>query len=703
MAGPWERYATQSEAPAGPWQRYGEDRAPPDWYKEKYGLTDQTAEEAMAGPEGQKLAGELRNKADRMLLEAAGGQAANPAYAGITSAANTALLNIPRNVGAAVRTLKTGKPFSQEYEYLKSVDEAAARQSPWASGLGTAAGVVGQVAALPVAPAASLAGRVAQGAAIGAGASGVAELADTKDLRSAGLAALGGAALGGVAPPALEGFAAGAGAIGRAVGGPVRALANADAEAARRVSGALSRDAAIGGQQLDETALRAAQATGQPAVVADMGGETTRGLARSAANTSPEARAALSKVANDRFEGQAPRVADFVMGLGSGRDAITARESLKAQAARANKPAYAKAFAQAPGGMWNDDLAQLAQAPVVADAIRGATRTGANKAAAEGFKPVKNPFTTTASGDITLSDPNVTPSLQFWDAVKRNLDDKIGALQRSGENSAARDAIELRRQLVEGLDAAAPAYKQARAGAAAFFGAADALDAGEKFVSARGKNSEYARVIAKMSAPERKLFADGFASRLSQQINETGDRRSVLNSIFQSPAARERVTLALGPQKAKEFEAFMRVEGLMDQLRTAVQGNSTTTRQLIEAGLAGGIGGYLSADNFSAGAMLGAIARVGKTRIDARVARRVGEMLASGDPAEFQRLAKMASKSKPIMDFIKAADVRLGAALSGAGESVGNRMITITRGITGNNPAARADDENNGPIPRIGN
>lgn len=696
---PWERYQAAGDAPpAGPWDRYGDNRQPPAWYKEKYGLTDQTAEEAMASPEGQKLAGELRNKADRMLLEAAGAE--SPVYAGLSSAANTALLNVPRNIKAGIMSLQSGKPFSQEYDYVKSVDEAAARQSPWASGAGTVAGIGSQIAVMPYAAPETLLGRAGLGALYGGGISGVSEFADTKDPRSAGVAALGGAALGFIAPPAVEGLAKGAGAVAGAVSGPIRSLANADAEAARRVSGALNRDAAIGGTQLDEAALRAAQGAGQPAVVADMGGETTRALARSAANTSPEARAALSKVANDRFEGQAPRVSEFVMGLGSGQDAITARESLKAQAARANRPAYAKAFAQGGAGSWDEGLAQLAQAPVVADAIKGATRTGANKAAAEGFRPVKNPFVTLETGEVALRDPNSKPTLQFWDAVKRNLDDKIGSLQRSGENSAARDAVELRRQLVEYMDRDFPAYKEARTGAAAFFGAEDALDAGEKFVTAKGKNSEYARAIAKMSEPERKLFADGFASRLSQQISETGDRRSVLNSIFQSPAARERVTLALGPQKAKEFEAFMRVEGLMDSLRTAVQGNSTTTRQLIEAGLAGGIGGYLSADNFSAGAMLGAVARVGKMRIDARVAKRVGEMLSSGDPAEFQRLTKMAAKNQSIMDFIKAADVRLGAALSGAGESVGNRMVTITRGLANQVPA-RADGEDAGDIPAV--
>jgi len=207
---PWERYQSTATAPAteaGPWAKYAAAPAP-----------QQTADEAIGSPEGQKLAGELRNKADRMLLEAAGPTAESPAYAGITSAANTALLNIPRNVGAAVRTVKTGRPFSQEYNYLRAVDEAAARQSPLAAGAGTVAGVVGQVAALPVAPAASLLGRAAQGAAIGAGASGAAELADTKDLARAGEAALGGAVIGGAAAPVVSGLAKVANAGARAAG-----------------------------------------------------------------------------------------------------------------------------------------------------------------------------------------------------------------------------------------------------------------------------------------------------------------------------------------------------------------------------------------------------------------------------------------------------------------------------------------------------
>ncbi len=79
---PWERYATQGEAPAaGPWAKYAQ--AP------------QSYEEAVASPEGQQLvgelrtkAGELRDEADRTFLKNAGAE--SPAYAWITSSANTA-------------------------------------------------------------------------------------------------------------------------------------------------------------------------------------------------------------------------------------------------------------------------------------------------------------------------------------------------------------------------------------------------------------------------------------------------------------------------------------------------------------------------------------------------------------------------------------------------------------------------------------
>jgi hypothetical protein len=177
---PWERYQTAEPASSGPWAKYA---AP---------VHEQTADEAMASPEGQQLAKELRSKADRQILEEAG---AGPVSTALSGFANAAFLNAPRNVAAGIRSVRDGKSFSDEYAFLKSVDEAAARER----GATQAAGISGALAGgalIPIAPAASLFGRAAQGAALGGGLSGASELIDTKDLGSAARAGVTGAAFG---------------------------------------------------------------------------------------------------------------------------------------------------------------------------------------------------------------------------------------------------------------------------------------------------------------------------------------------------------------------------------------------------------------------------------------------------------------------------------------------------------------------------
>ncbi len=68
---------------------------------------------------------------------------------------------------------------------------------------------------------------------------------------------------------------------------------------------------------------------------------------------------------------------------------------------------------------------------------------------------------------------------------------------------------------------------------------------------------------------------------------------------------------------------------MMDRLRMAVQGNSTTARQLAELGLAGGAGLVAGGGNpldlkaLATGALVYGLRR-GSAEIDARVARRVG-------------------------------------------------------------------------------
>src|SRR5581483_4801562 len=76
------------------------------------------------------------------------------------------------------------------------------------------------------------------------------------------------------------------------------------------------------------------------------------------------------------------------------------------------------------------------------------------------------------------------PNLAFWDATKRELDDATSAALRAGRKEEAATLTGLTKTLRGELDRLVPSYANARAGAAKFFGAEDALEAGQKFVGA---------------------------------------------------------------------------------------------------------------------------------------------------------------------------------------------------------------------------
>ena len=562
----------------------------------------------------------------------------------------------------------------------------AQEQHPVASAVGNVAGAV----ALPVGGmlgAATLPARIGRGAAVGAAAGGLygaGEGENTPDRVSrAASGALIGGAVGGAAPAVLSGV----GAVGRAVADKlspiasvVRGARDVDAEAARRVVTALRRDAGAG---LSPQEFAQQVGAGNPVALVDAGGETTRALARSAANTSPEGRAALETLTSDRFGSQNDRAVSFVQGLVQtpGKAQIT-RDALQAAAERSRAPFYRRAFKDGAGGVWSSEFEQLVQSPVMQSAIKEATASIRNKAATgRAMQPVA---------------PNGAPTLEFWDQVKRSLDSKYNVFQRQGDKEAAADVQALKTALVSKLDAAVPSYPVARGVAASLFKANDALDAGEKFVASKTvSNLDARRALAKMTPEERTLFAGGFASKLIEQVEATADRRNVIGKIYNSPQARERVEIALGANKAKELEAFLRVETIMDRARTAISGNSTTARQLVEAGLAGSAGYGITTGDWNpksllTAAFIGGIARKGVQRVDQRVARRVAEMLASNNPSVLQKGVQVVSRNPVLMNALRAFE--LPAAKISGQQSTGTPVLQL--------PAVgRADDQPTVPRP----
>lgn len=539
-------------------------------------------------------------------------------------------------------------------------------------------------AALPIlatgggAAPATIGGAVGRGALTGAAYGGLYGFGTGEGLEDRAKGSATGAVVGGTVGAAAPLAVAGGTAAVRPAMRFVRGAYNPEAEAGRRVAQSIQRDQQAGGVALNP----ADDIYGQPTTNIERGGETTRALARTAANASPEARATLDRTINTRFEGQGDRVTHFVRGLVGGTNAAATREGLQTAAQRANRPAYARAYQAGNRGIWSPELERLAGSPDVLGAMQAAAITGKSRAINEGFGAFNPGVRVTPDGRVLFQrGPKgvpTYPNLQYWDYVKRELDGAANRASRAGDREAASRLRGQANLLRDELDRHVPAYAQARAGAAAYFGAQDALEAGENFLSRRVDWREAIRNVNNMNPAERQLFREGFTDSLIRKVEATRDRSNVVNQIFGSHDARTRMRIALGPQRTAELEAYLRVEAAMDLARTAVQGNSTTARQLVEMGIVGFGSNLLTGEPYSArglvvGLLYGAARRGGRaitSGVDARVAGRVADMLVSNDPAVYQQGIRIIARNPAAMRRLRdiGAIGGAGAAQQATGE-----------------------------------
>lgn len=503
------------------------------------------------------------------------------------------------------------------------------------------------------------------------------------------------AGIAGAAGP-LVGKAVGAAAnkIGEVVVDPAvrafRSLTGQGDDAARSAIEKTVRADIAAGNVLSPADEAAAIAAGQPIINADRFGMATRGLARTAANADPVAREELSEFVTDRFLTQNARAADWVTrNTGAPTNLYAVQQNLAAASKGVNNAAYKTAYA-APGAdsIWTPELEQLMQSANFRSAILSAVKTSNEEAALSGAKAIQNPFIFKTNGAYELR-PNTTPSLQFWDHVQRALRRRAGQLAKSGETDFdAGQVMRARGQLNEVLDAAVPEFAQARGGAARWFGAEDALEAGQKFVTT--KPSDMAEATAefnKFTPVEKKLFATGFSTSLLDKIGTTPDTANVITKVFGNPAARQQIELALGARAAKELEPFLRVENTMQLTKQAIQGGSNTVQQLLALGVkaggsSAGVGygtgaafGGLDPRNWGSKAwtmaMLGAAGRAGAQaigkRVDQSVMHRIAKLLASDDPKLIQQAVQNATRSDRASAALQAIEQGLSLLVRSAG------------------------------------
>lgn len=653
-----------------------------DYNQNRIDTATAVANEPMATPNYQDTGASLRpyepgiaervfSAADRMGIKTRKyRQTYNAVASGIEGAAQGLTFGLSDEIEAALNSgFGLSGSYSKELEKTRARMNANAELSPGGRNIGEIAGGLALGAKLPIGrtPAATLKGRVMQG--IGSGALyGGAYGAGTSDGgladRAAGATsgALFGGGIGAAIPVAGAGVRAAGNAIVDNIGPLVRSMRNPAGEASRRVAEATSRTPS----HITAFDRPYIEDNGQQLLNVDLGGETTRALARSVANQNPEARIAITNVANDRFETQGQRAQGLIDRLMGGQvDDLAYQQNIRAAAQKANKPRYERAYRQGSEVILTPEMERITSSPAVATAIqRVVNGSGSNRAVANGFGAFNPKVTITQDGQILFNKTKpgggtAYPDLQFWDYVKRELDDMANSAARSGNNDQASTIGSITRTLRNELDRQVPSYASARQGAAKFFDAEDALDAGRKFVTQNKDMRQSIQAMRKFSDAEREAFKVGFAAELRDMISKVPDRSNVIKRIWGTPQARQKIRAVLGQEGYVEFEVFTRVENTMDMLRNAVTGNSTTARQLVELGLGAGAGAWSGGDFQSAvtgaalvrgASMLGGYAA---RKANQQVMKKVADILLSDDPSMLADGAKQIAKSAKMRQALK--------------------------------------------------
>lgn len=712
--GNWEPYKppSQGEAPAiettgplGNWQPYQAPAQPSVPEAPRQVTTGEAVTAGLAHGASFGAAPAIAG-----LSAAAGPEGEQTAFATDTPAlAETAAMTpILKPFIGAYKLLTEGNQRVQAYteardKALKNYEEIQ-KQRPITTALSSLAGglaVTPALGPLGTLRGASVLGRVAQGGKVGAVTGGLTGAGEATSRGEApaevGKQAAAGAGVGGVLGLGLGGaIETGSAAIRRGFN-IARGHRDPELEAARQVADAARRGApATERLTQDPLALQVGQQADTPVFNVDVMGAPGRRLLRRATNLSPEAQDVAAEAIFPRFAGQGERAGDWFLSRFGGGDTGGLLDALKRAAAAANRPNYQRAqmFADRlyPQGIWSPRLEQLASSNALPAAARIASEKGSDRAVLEGTGGF-NPGVSFNNGILTINRGGRRgfPDLQFWDYTQRAMRDMAENARRAGNMSEA-DAIGgLQRELLAELDRLVPPFGHARGTAAQFFGANDALQAGEQFVTANQINGrklrdpEVARLVRSMSPADRALFQYGFITELVRKLGQVGDNRNVINTIANTRNARQRIATAMGPDALEEVLALVRIESLVDRARTAAFGNSTSAQQLgdIVGGVAVGSSG-LSLMGILTGA-LALAARQMHHSVDQQVMANVARMLVSEDPQAFARGVAIAARNPVIRETLRrVSDLSTRELIAQAGPyNVGAGLATAGSRVTG--------------------
>jgi hypothetical protein len=389
-----------------------------------------------------------------------------------------------------------------------------------------------------------------------------------------------GAGIGGAAGGVLAGGAQALGALGSNVASAARGRLDPEGFAARKMAQRLEAD----GVTPSDLASRLQGA--EPGTnIADVAGENTRDLLRTATNIPGRARQEVADMVESRMGGQRDRIMDTVSKkLAPGELYNASLDDIQNTYRAGADPLYKKAYSK-PVNYDDFKLDEL-----IPRIPKAAWSEANSLMGIEGYSPKQLLANIADDGSVSI---NKVPDMKQWDYVKRALDSRIaqedgkGAI--GGTTPMGRALTGLKTELVNILKEQNPAYKSALNFSSDQIGLKKALEMGPKLLSMAPDDA--ARAFSKLSMAEKETARIGVARAIRDKVLAGSDSAGGAGGDRVRAVWTEKTRQVIGKlfpgQKVEDFSKFMANEAAKVKTVRAASGNSTTARQLAGADEAG--------------------------------------------------------------------------------------------------------------------
>ena len=265
----------------------------------------------------------------------------------------------------------------------------------------------------------------------------------------------------------------------------------------------------------------------------------------------------------------------------------------------------------------------------------------------------------------------VTPgNLQHYDETKKQLDSIIEQAKRTGDTPRLSAAMDAKKEMLDILDPLIPEYKAARGIASDTFKAADAPEAGARFLTTYDMydKKQFTDAFKSYTPGQQQAFEVGLLGQLEADIVK--NPQLISQRFIKNPDLMEKLSLVFGQEKAQAIRGKALSENLLQQANkiradiTKAEQSAAVSKSPLKMGAgvsAGGLGlaainenlpmiaNFLATHGVSqtaqilsgaaGAAVLGGV--YGMNRVEQRIANQMVALAKKNDVASFTKIANM--------------------------------------------------------------